>query len=117
MGVKHLTTPTFVEKVGDYKHKDKWKFKGDKPCLVDFHKSWCVYCKRLTPILEELNREFDGQIDFYKVDVDKEAELEEAYNIRTVPTLLLCNADGSFKQMLGTVTKNELKKIIEKELL
>lgn len=118
MGVKNLTSATFIENVGDYKNKGAdWKFKGDKPCLVDFYTTWCVYCKSLSPILDELAIEFEGKIDFYKIDMDKEEELEEAYSIRTVPTLLLCKLNGSTKQMLGTVTKIELTKIIEDELL
>ncbi|HML70480.1 MAG: thioredoxin domain-containing protein [Parabacteroides sp.] len=117
MSVPHLTTADYVQKVGDYKNVDKWSFKGERPCLVDFYTTWCVYCKNLNPILDDLKKEFAGKVDFYKVDLDKEPKLEEAYNIRTVPTLLLCRADGSYKQMLGTVSKLELKNIIEKELL
>ena len=117
MSVPHLTTADYEQKVGDYKNVDKWSFKGERLCLVDFYTTWCVYCKNLNPILDDLKKEFAGKVDFYKVDLDKEPKLEEAYNIRTVPTLLLCRADGSYKQMLGTVSKLELKNIIEKELL
>ncbi len=112
-----LTTAEFNKKVANLENGNEWKFLGERPAIIDFFATWCGPCKMLSPILDELSEEYEGKVDFYKVDVDKEAELEEAYNIRTVPTLLLCNADGSFKQMLGTVTKNELKKIIEKELL
>lgn len=54
MSVPHLTTADYVQKVGDYKNVDKWSFKGERPCLVDFYTTWCVYCKNLNPILDDL---------------------------------------------------------------
>ena len=56
MSVPHLTTADYVQKVGDYKNVDKWSFKGERPCLVDFYTTWCVYCKNLNPILDDLKK-------------------------------------------------------------
>ena len=71
MKVIDLTKESFVEKVAEFQeYPNKWDFKGDKPCLVDFHAPWCVYCKALSPILDQLAVEYDGKIDIYKVDVD-----------------------------------------------
>ena len=80
MKVIDLTKESFVEKVAEFQeYPNKWDFKGDKPCLVDFHAPWCVYCKALSPILDQLAVEYDGKIDIYKVDVDQEPELEAAF--------------------------------------
>ena len=50
MKIINLTKDSFVEKVADYQsYPDSWNFKGNKPCLVDFHAPWCVYCKALSP--------------------------------------------------------------------
>ncbi|WP_455674390.1 thioredoxin family protein [Phocaeicola sp.] len=118
MKVIDLTKESFVEKVAEYNNfPNDWKFKGDKPCLVDFHAPWCVYCKALSPILDQLAVEYDGKIDFYKVDVDQEAELETAFNIRTIPNLLLCPMEGAPVMKLGTMNKAQLKKLIEETLL
>lgn len=113
-----LTNKTFAEKVADYaNYPSEWEFKGDKPCLVDFHAPWCVYCKVLSPILDQLAKEYDGKIDIYKVDVDKEPELEAAFNIRTIPTLLLCPVSEKPFMKLGTMNKMQLKELIEDTLL
>lgn len=72
MKIINLTKESFVEKVADYQsYPDNWEFKGDKPCLVDFHAPWCGYCKSLSPILDQLAEEYKDKLDIYKVDVDQ----------------------------------------------
>lgn len=119
MKILDLTKDSFIEKVANYQeYPSQWNFKGTKPCLVDFHAPWCVYCKTLSPILDQLAEEYKDVIEIYKVDVDQEPELESAFKIRTIPNLLLCPADGSVPTMkLGTMNKAQLKKLIETTLL
>lgn len=117
MKITDLTKESFVEKVADYQsYPNEWDFKGDKPCLVDFHAPWCVYCKALSPILDQLAEEYDDKLDIYKVDVDQEAELESAFNIRMIPNLLLCPVDGKPIMKLGTMNKVQLKELIDSTL-
>ena len=114
MKVQELTKTEFLKKVANYEASpNKWVYKGDKPCIVDFQAPWCGYCKRLDPILEEFAQTYEGQLYIYKVNVDNEEELETAFNIRTIPTLLLCKMDGTKELMLGTLPKHELKKVID----
>ncbi len=114
MKVTELDKVGFNKKVAYYhSYPDGRVLKSDKPCVVDFYAPWCVYCKSLAPILEELAEQYSGRVEFYKVDVDKEPELESAFNIRTIPNLLFCPVGGVPFMKLGTMPKAQLKALIE----
>ncbi len=114
MKVIDLSKESFVERVSEFQqYPEGWNFKGDKPCVVDFHAPWCVYCKALSPVLDQLAEEYDGKIDFYKVDVDQEPELESAFKIRMIPNLLFVPVNGTPYMELGTMGKPQLKGMLE----
>ena len=114
MKVIDLSKESFVERVSEFQqYPEGWNFKGDKPCVVDFHAPWCVYCKALSPVLDQLAEEYDGKIDFYKVDVDQEPELESAFKIRMTPNLLFVPVNGTPYMELGTMGKPQLKSMLE----
>ena len=90
-----MTKAEFLEKVYNFeKNPDEWKYEGDKPAIVDFYATWCGPCKMVAPILDELAKEYDGQIVIYKVDTDKETELARAFGIRSIPSILFIPMNG-----------------------
>lgn len=108
----------FKEKVMDYATAgDVWNFKGDKPAIIDFYATWCGPCKATAPILEEIAQEYDGKIDVYKVDVDKNQELSALFNIRSIPSLLFVPKEGKPTMSVGAHPKAELERMIKETLL
>jgi thioredoxin len=111
-----LTTEKFKSDIFDYTTEKEWKFKGDKPAIIDFYADWCGPCKMVAPILEELSDEFPD-ITIYKVDTEVEQELSAVFQIRSIPSILFIPMDKQPMMQAGALPKNSLEEIISKELL
>ena len=115
--VRYLTTSQFSERVFDYKNNKDWKFKGDKPCVIDFYTTWCGPCKRLAPIMEELSQTYCDQVVFYKVDTERERELAYLFGINSIPQVLYIPMEGKPMLLQGLYPKENIVQIIEEFLL
>lgn len=82
------------------------------PAIIDFYAEWCVPCKMLGPVLEELSAKYEGRLSVFKVDTDKEPELSGLFDISSVPTLLFIPAEGQPSIALGALPKPQLEKAI-----
>lgn len=117
MNAKHLTTQEFKDKIFDYSKSKEWEFNGDKPAIIDFYADWCGPCKMLSPLLEELAGEYHGKVDIFKVNTEKEMELSQIFDIRSIPSILFIPKDGQPMMQAGLLPKNVIQNIIEKDLL
>lgn len=81
--------------------------------LIDFYADWCGPCKMLTPELDELSNELD-QVKIYKVNIDKEQELTQRFNVMAVPTMLLFKDGEIVGKTSGYSPKQLIKGFIEK---
>lgn len=115
--VNYLTTEQFKAKVFNYTTDKEWKYKGDKPCIIDFYTTWCGPCKRLAPIMEELAKEYAGKVYFYKVDVEKETEVAQAFQITSFPRILYVPAKDKPIMQIGLQPKESIAEIIDEHLL
>jgi thioredoxin len=115
--VVQMTNETFKKMVFNYEVNKEWKFEGNKPAIIDFYADWCPPCRQLSPIVEEIAREYAGRIDVYKVDTDKETALAQAIGITNLPTLLFIPAKGKPQTALGAIPKESLVKAINEVLL
>lgn len=86
---------------------------SDIPVLVDFHAEWCAPCKVQSPILAELAGELTGKVRFIKVDVDKNQELAQRFQIRSVPTLALFKKGQLLWKKSGLMDKDQLRTTIQ----
>lgn len=112
--VVHITKADFLKKVYDFeKNPDEWKYLGSQPAIVDFYADWCGPCRQLSPVLDELAKEYSGKLTIYKVNVDNERGLATFFGIRSIPMLLFIPMKGKPQRSLGALSKTELKGIIK----
>jgi thioredoxin len=110
--LEHLTVESFKAKVFDYTANQEWKFEGDKPCLIDFYADWCQPCKMVAPILEELQAEYQGKINIYKINTEEQQELAGVFGIQSIPSLLFVPMDAQPQMAMGALPKETFTKAI-----
>ncbi len=89
---------------------------SDKPVLVDFWAEWCAPCRMLSPAIEAVAGEYAGRAKVGKVNVDENQSVTSRYNIRSIPTLLVFKNGEIKEQIVGTTSKDNLAKLLDKNL-
>ena len=115
--VQVLNTKQFVEKVCDLNNPKGFQYKGSLPAVVDFYADWCGPCRSIAPSLVELAKEYAGQIIIYKVNIDKCPEVSQAFDIKSIPTLLYMKPNAQPTTTVGAMSKDEIKQVIDDFLL
>ncbi|QZT39092.1 thioredoxin [Halosquirtibacter xylanolyticus] len=112
-----LSKQDFLDRVYDYEKNSKvWKYKGNKPAIIDFYADWCGPCRMTAPILEALAKEYGDKIVIYKVDTQKEKELAAAFGIQSLPSLLFIPLNEQPQLAKGAMPKEAFIEAIEKVL-
>ena len=84
--------------------------------LIDFFAEWCMPCMMMSPILEDLNEEFEGKVNIGKVNVDDNPEISEKYGVSSIPTFVLLKDGKEIDRMNGALTQDELSEVIRKNI-
>ena len=107
-----LTDESFRKLVFDYDRNKEWKYEGSKPAIIDFYADWCAPCRQLSPLVEELAKEYGDRVVVYKVDTDAEKMLAQKMGITGLPTLFFIPVNGKPQYTMGLLPKETLVKAI-----
>jgi len=104
--LKDLNASEFEEKV----------IQGKGPILVDFWAPWCGPCQMVTPILEELAGEYQGQATIYKVNVDNNGDLAMKYGVSGIPTFVIFKDGEIVARNVGAAPRHNIEALIKKHI-
>lgn len=90
--------------------------KSNKLTIVDFFADWCGPCRKLSPIMDEIEQELSANVKFTKINTDNNIPLAQNYQISGIPTLLVFKNGELVERMVGLMPKNSIITNIEKHL-
>ena len=106
MSMKATTDKNFEEDV----------LKSTKPVIVDFWAEWCGPCKQISPILDEISYEREGQLNIIKLNIDENQSMPQKYGVRGIPTLMLFKDGKLIDTKVGSLPKSSLVEWIDDNL-
>jgi len=101
--VKEITEANFEDEV----------INSSQPVVVDLWAEWCMPCRMIAPIIEELAQEYDGKVKFGKLNVDENRNIAIRYSIQAIPTLLIFKDGQLVQKFVGLRSKADLKREID----
>jgi thioredoxin 1 len=84
---------------------------------MDFWATWCRPCLMVAPIIDQLSDEYNGRINFVKMDVDQNPKTPSRYNVMSIPTILIFKKGKPVSHIVGLRPKEELKRVLDSALL
>jgi thioredoxin 1 len=98
---------------------DNWKqevAESSQPVLVDFWAEWCPPCRMIAPAIEALAATYAGRVKVGKLNVDENPAVSDAFNIRSIPTLMVFRGGKLVAQQIGAVPPARIAALIEAHL-
>ncbi len=85
--------------------------------LVDFWAPWCGPCRMVSPIIEQLSREYSGKVAFGKVNVDENQKISASFGIQSIPTLMIFRNGKAVDVMVGALPKAQIEMKLKQQIL
>ena len=104
--IKHVSDSSFEADV----------LQSDKPVLVDFWAEWCGPCKMLSPILDEIAKDYAGRLKVAKLNIDENPATPANYAVRGIPTLMIFKNGSIEATKVGALSKSQLAAFIDSQL-
>lgn len=95
---------------------DQEVINADKPVLVDFWAQWCMPCKMLSPIIDEVAKSLDGKVEIVKVNIDESPEAAYQNDITSIPTMVLFKGGKPVSKIVGFQPKEQIEQAIKEAL-
>lgn len=111
-----IAIPSFAQtELSDDDAESKLLVNNDRLIVLDFYATWCGPCKRMDPIMKELDKKYGNKVDFYKIDVDK-SQVDDALGIAAMPTYLFIKNSSNLEQIEGAMSKTRMEGLIKKHM-
>ena len=90
----------------------KQKISNGESVVIDFFATWCGPCKAMAPRLHAIEKEYEGRVSFYEVNVEEETDFSNEYKIRSLPTLVYIKGGEEKDRTVGAITDEAIKEKI-----
>ncbi|MBQ3114773.1 MAG: thioredoxin [Clostridia bacterium] len=93
---------------------DKEVLQSDIPVIIDFWATWCGPCKMLSPIIEEIAKEANGEYKVGKINIDEQPELANAFQIASIPTIVVMENGKVKNSAVGYMPKQDILDLLHR---
>jgi thioredoxin 1 len=91
-------------------------FSKEGTVLIDFFAEWCMPCMMMSPIIEDLNEEFNNKINIGKINVEDNQKIAEKFEVNSIPTFIILKNGKEVERMNGALTQDELEDLIKRHI-